>query len=82
MVEGIDHVKLAVNGLGAPQISAGYVCTCQCYPTGPGVVIKLCAYDEVYESQYGQFEQSYGELKYTSKEVVTTPTKRNNIFGF
>lgn len=68
MVEGLDNIKLAVHGLGEPQIDAGFVCTCQCYPTGPGVVIRLGAYEEVYESQYGQFELSYGDMKYGDKK--------------
>ena len=77
VIEGRDNVKLAVHGLGEPQLEAGYVCTCQCYPTGPGVVIKLDAFEEVYESQYGQFELSYGDLKYgTKKEEI-----KKNFFG-
>ena len=27
--------------LGKPQLEAGFVCTCQCYVTGPGVTVKL-----------------------------------------
>jgi hypothetical protein len=67
VVEGNQNVLLAVHGLGKPQIDAGYICSCQGYATGPGVVIQLGCYDEVYESQYGQYEKSYGELKYTKK---------------
>jgi hypothetical protein len=40
------------------------------------VVIRLDAYDEVYESQYGQFEQSYGELKYGKKGEKKEETKK------
>ena len=89
---------------GKPQLEAGFVCTCQCFVTGPGVTIKLgwllcalsslkgefyaisvlsCAgmYDQVYESQYGQFEKSYGELKYdTTKKPVEE--KKKNMFGW
>lgn len=67
VAEGIENTVQAVNGLGKPQIEAGFVCTCQCYVTGPGVTIELGKYDEVYESQYGQFEKSYGDLKYANK---------------
>jgi hypothetical protein len=38
-------------------------------------------YDQVYESQYGQFEKSYGELKYdTTKKPVEE--KKKNMFGW
>lgn len=67
IVDGKACTVLAVHGLGEPQIDAGFICTCQCFVKGPGVVVLLDQYDEVYESQYGQFEQSYGELKYTKK---------------
>jgi ferredoxin len=60
VVEGRDSTKLAVHGLGEPQIDAGFVCSCQCFPVGPGVTIELNKYDEVYETQYGQYEKSYG----------------------
>jgi hypothetical protein len=80
-LEGRQNVKLAVHGLGQPQIDAGFVCTCQCYPTGPGVIIKLGTYDEVYERQYGQFEKSYGELKYIDKPDVQQE-KKKGFFGF
>lgn len=53
--------------MGDPQIEAGFICTCQAYATGPGIVVELGAYDEVYESQYGQFERSYGDLKFSKK---------------
>lgn len=65
--EGKPSTLLGVHGLGEPQVNAGFICTCQCYVTGPGVVIRLDQFDEVYESQYGQFEKSYGELKYSTK---------------
>lgn len=57
--EGRSNVKLAVHGLGKPQIDAGFICTCQGYAVGPGVKVELGKYDEVYETQYGQFELSY-----------------------
>mgnify|MGYP006087104665 FL=1 len=57
---------MAVHGLGKPQIEAGFVCTCQTFPVGPGVVIKLGQADECYESQYGQYEKSY-EMKFDKK---------------
>ena len=83
IIEGKENTKLAVHGLGEPQIAAGFICTCQCYPTGPGVVIKLAAYEEVYESQYGQFELSYGDLKYPKKEDgEKVVEKKKNLFGF
>lgn len=59
---------LAVHGLGVPQIEAGYICTCQAYAKGPGITVQLGMYDEVYESQYGQFEKSYGEKKFDKKK--------------
>lgn len=77
VMAGKENTILAVHGLGQPQIDAGYVCTCQCFPTGPGVVIKLGMYDEVYETQYGQFEKSY-EMKNPEKN----PEKKKNMFGF
>lgn len=46
VVEGQDKTLMAVNGLGQPQIDAGFVCACQCYVKGPGVTIQLGQYDE------------------------------------
>ena len=83
VVSGIENTLLAVNGLGEPQLKAGFVCACQCYVTGPGVTVQLGMYDQVYESQYGQFEKSYGELKYADKaKQEEAPTKKKNMFGF
>ena len=79
VVEGIENTKIAVHGLGKPQIEAGFVCTCQTFPTGPGVAIKLGMSDECYESQYGQYEKSY-EMKYGEREGEEK--KKKNIFGF
>jgi len=76
VVEGRDNTLLAVHGLGKPQIAQGFVCTCQCFATGPGVVVKLGMYDEVYESQYGQFEESY-EMKFGKK---AEPEKKKGWF--
>lgn len=67
VTEGLENTVQAVNALGDPQLAAGFVCTCQCYVTGPGVTVQLGVQDEVYESQYGQFEKTYGELKYGQK---------------
>jgi ferredoxin len=74
---GRENVKLAVHGLGKPQIDAGYVCTCQCYVCGPGVTVELGKYDEVYESQYGQYEDSY-EMKFGDKKEGA---QKNKLFG-
>ena len=63
ILEGRENTKLAVHGFGADIIAEGFVCSCQCYVTGPGVVVQLGMYDEVYEEQYGKFEKSY-EMKY------------------
>lgn len=88
MVAGRENTILAVSGLGEPQLKAGFVCACQCYVTGPGVTVQLGMYDQVYESQYGQFEKSYGELKYadTSDSNLeasnAAPVKKKNMFGF
>lgn len=81
VLAGRENVVLAVHGLGKPQIEAGYVCSCQAYVTGPGVTIQLDKYDEVYEQQYGQFERSYGELKYTKKENQVEE-KKKGLFGW
>lgn len=51
------------------------------YPTGEGIVVQMGAYDEVYESQYGQFERSYGELKYTKAEEKKEE-KKKGLFGW
>ena len=59
IIEGRSNVLLAVHGLGTPLIDAGYVCSCQSFAVGPGVVIQLGAYDDAYEMQYGQYEKSY-----------------------
>jgi hypothetical protein len=67
VTEGRSSVKLAVHGLGEPQIDAGYICTCQGYAVGPGICVALGKYDEVYETQYGQFELSY-ESKNVKKD--------------
>jgi hypothetical protein len=75
-------VKLAVHGLGQPQIDANFVCTCQAYATGPGIVVKMNMYDEVYESQYGQFERSYGDLKFSKKDDKSEPEKKKGMFGW
>lgn len=78
-MEGRENTLLAVHGLGAEQVAAGYVCTCQCYAKGPGVVVKLGMYDEVYELQYGRFEKSY-EMKFGKKDEEEP--KKKNFFGF
>ena len=78
ILDGQDSTKLAVHGLGEPQIAAGFVCSCQCFPIGPGITIQLDAYDEVYESQYGQYEKSY-EMKYGERE---DEKKKKGFFGF
>jgi len=75
---GRENVKLAVHGLGKPQIDAGYVCTCQCYVCGPGVTVEMGKYDEVYELQYGQYEDSY-EMKFGEKKEGA---QKNKLFGF
>lgn len=83
VVSGKENTILAINGLGEPQLKAGFVCACQCYVTGPGVTVQLGMYDQVYESQYGQFEKSYGKLKYAdSVESSVEPVKKKNLFGF
>ncbi len=91
VVAGRENTIQAVNGLGEPQLEAGFVCTCQCYVTGPGVTVQLGMYDQVYESQYGQFEKSYGELKYAettqpakkAEDVSAVKSdKKENMFGF
>lgn len=75
---------MAVNCLGKPQIDAGFVCTCQCFACGPGVVIKLGQMDECYEGQYGQFEKSYGDLKYSDKnpQAEKKEEKKKGMFGW
>lgn len=77
VLEGRENVKLAVHGLGKPEIDAGFVCTCQSYVVGEGVVVKLDMYDEAYESQYGQYELSY-EMKFGAKKEEP----KKNIFGW
>lgn len=74
---GRENVKLAVHGLGADQIKANFVCTCQTYVTGPGVTILMGQNEQVYELQYGQFEESY-EMKFGDKKEGA---KRNKLFG-
>jgi ferredoxin len=76
VVEGKDSFLMAVHGLGEPQLDVGFVCTCQTYVTGPGVVVKLGMYDQVYESQYGQFEKSYGEIKFDTTRVPAQEEKK------
>eukprot|EP01035_Chromulina_nebulosa_P018176 gene18176-23834_t len=77
VLQGRENVELAVSGLGVPQLEQGFICACQAFAVGPGVVVKLGAYDECYESQYGQYELSY-ELKDGAKKDI----KQNKIFGF
>ena len=67
-----------MHGLGKPELEAGFVCTCQSYATGEGIVVKLDMYDEVYESQYGQYELSY-EMKFGKKKEEQGS---KNIFGW
>lgn len=79
---GQENTLLAVNGLGAPQIEAGFVCSCQCFVVGPGVSVTLGQYEQCYERQYGQFEKSY-EMKYGAKDTDDKkPESKKNIFGF
>lgn len=78
-VVGRENIKLAVHGLGKEQIDNGFLCTCQTYVVGPGVVVNLGMYDQCYESQYGQYEKSY-EMKYGTK--TAEPEKKKNLFGF
>lgn len=40
-MDNVANTKMAVNCLGKPQIEQGFVCTCQTFACGPGVVIKL-----------------------------------------
>jgi hypothetical protein len=83
VMSNIDNTKMAVNCLGKPQIDAGFVCTCQCFACGPGVVIKLGQMDECYEGQYGQFEKSYGELKYSDKNPKEEKKEeKKGMFGW
>lgn len=77
VAEGRENTKLAVHGLGKPQIEQGFVCTCQCYVCGPGVTIQLGMNEEVYESQYGQYEESY-EMKFADKKEGA---KKSNLLG-
>lgn len=78
-MKGRENIVTAIQGVGDPQIEAGFTCACQSYPAGPGIVVKLGTYDECYESQYGQFEKSYGDLKYGKKEEEK---KKKGLFGF
>jgi ferredoxin len=78
--EGKESIQLAIHGLGKPQIEANYICTCQSYIIGEGAVIELDKYDECYESQYGQFEQSYGDLQFTDEAKREKPKK--GFFNF
>jgi len=78
ITEGRENTKLAVHGLGEPQIEAGFVCSCQAFPVGPGVTVLLNQNDEVYETQYGQYENSY-EMKFGNKKEGA---KKNKLFGF
>jgi hypothetical protein len=81
-MDNIDNTVMAVNCLGEPQINAGFVCTCQTYATGPGVVVKLGQMDECYEGQYGQFEKSYGDLKFSQKNPeVEKKVEKKGWFG-
>lgn len=68
-----------MHGLDLEQVTAGFVCACQCYATGPGVVVKLGMHDEVYELQYGRFEKSY-EMKFGGKKPEA-PQKKS-FLGF
>ena len=83
-MENIDNTLMAVNCLGKPQLDAGFVCTCQTYACGPGVVIKLGQMDECYEGQYGQFEKSYGELKFSNEKPKEEKKdeKKKGMFGW
>eukprot|EP01041_Mallomonas_annulata_P000445 gene445-799_t len=63
ILTGKENIKLAVHGFTESIINAGFVCSCQTYAIGPGVTILLDQSDEVYEEQYGQYEQSY-EMKF------------------
>jgi len=66
--------------LGKPELDAGFVCACQAFAIGEGVVVKLGTYEEAYESQYGQYEQSY-EMKFGSKKEEP-PKAKKGIFGW
>jgi len=76
---GRENIRQAVHGLGKEQIDNGFVCACQTYVVGPGVVVNLGMYDQCYESQYGQYEKSY-EMKFGAKKEE--PDKKKNLFGF
>ena len=54
-----QNIIQAVNCLGKPELDAGFVCACQTYICGPGVKILLGQQDAVYETQWGESEQSY-----------------------
>ncbi|CAM9409640.1 unnamed protein product [Discosporangium mesarthrocarpum] len=53
-----ESFQVAVHALGQDQRDQGYTLTCQTYPCGPGLKVRLNQYDTVYEEQYGQFEKA------------------------
>eukprot|EP01036_Dinobryon_divergens_P029025 gene29026-38071_t len=79
VVEGQENTLLAVHGLDLEQVAAGFVCACQCFAKGPGVIVKLGMYDEVYELQYGRFEKSY-EMKFGGTKPEKP--KKKSFLGF
>lgn len=54
----------AIESLSPEQRDAGFILSCQTYPSGPGLEVRLNAQEEVYESQYAKHEKkAHNELE-------------------
>ncbi|GAB5036873.1 phenylacetic acid degradation protein reductase [Nannochloropsis oceanica] len=54
----------AIESLSPEQRDAGFILSCQTYPCGPGLEVRLNAQEEVYESQYAKYEKkAHSELE-------------------
>lgn len=51
----------AIESLSPEQRDRGFILTCQTYPCGPGLEVRLGAQEEVYEDQYAKFEKKAHE---------------------
>ena len=69
-MDGKENTVLAKCELTEDQIDAGFVCTCQCYVTGPGVVVQLGTYDKV----CGDWGSELDGIELTSGYILTQHT--------
>lgn len=82
VIENIDSVNCGIDALSKSQRDAGFICTCQSYASGPGIVLELGKHDECYECQYGPPDKECGSFKANQKQCnkLTAENKEQGSF--